>query len=301
MQPHFDGTPPSEICRPENMYNPVHARHYAALAARILDPEAPLPPLHPAVDAYMRPSKELLAAADKPIAAYRASVGPALKRNPKTELLAGRRLYNETPVAGVPVAGRKRGRGQPSDALEAADAEKKARAGDDDADALGVAGLFRSDASRVDKVGTVRPIDDFKAMLERRDRDLVSAAVMGMTTAIKTLVAEPDQEEKARDCLAELRVGCLANAVETLFNDVIRELKAEHGPSSTRRHGDAFWQRVVNSGVSLISASESANSDVSDEDKMLFLSSWSSDTPHVSQARASSVPSAVVDDDLDIE
>lgn len=295
-----------EACLPTQMFNPVHARYYSALAARILDENASLPPLNPAVDAYMRPNKELMAAAEKQLAAYRAAVGPVLKRNPKTELLAGRRLYNEqlsgSDGPALP-AGRKRARGVVADASSTGDAVKKPREGDGEAgDGMSVDALFRSEAGRVDRVGTVRPMEDFKSMLERRDRDLVRPAVLGMSGVIKTLVAEPDLTEKARDCLAELRVGCVANAVEGMFNDILMELKSEHGPTASRRHGDDFWQRVVNAGISLISESESANVSVTDEQKMAFLAGWSEGgAGQASQSMRPSMTSLAMPDMDDIE
>jgi hypothetical protein len=122
------------------------------------------------------------------------------------------------------------------------------------------------------RVGTARPVEDFNAMLARRDVDLVVPAVEQMEGVIDSLASEPGMLEKALECARALREGCITYREEPRWNEFLRRMKAEHGPAprSTTGRGDAFWERIKSADLGLISNWSPNVPDVTEEDAKAF-------------------------------
>lgn len=65
----------------------------------------------------------------------------------------------------------------------------------------------------IEDVTMMNPIEDFRAMFERRDVDLVDKAIIGMRAVVLKLVQESvnrSHYQKALECLIALRKGCVS-------------------------------------------------------------------------------------------
>jgi hypothetical protein len=141
----------------------------------------------------------------------------------------------------------------------------------------------------VDKVGSVDPISDFRAMLARRDdREVVPKAIDGMIEIIKVCLfffffffslplfflflhltnlivpIDPCSFQatvksgfgegaitKAVDCLVALRLGCVQMEEAAKFNDAFVQFKKDF-----EKKKEAFWKQVVDKGILPINSSE---------------------------------------------
>lgn len=140
-------------------------------------------------------------------------------------------------------------------------------------------------SSGVSEVGSVRPAQDFKNMLSRRDIDLVEKAIEEMKVRIQQLVSDSLRDQlygKAIECLHALRDGCVQESEPNAFNAFLRDLRAAH--ENKRRHD--FWQLIVEKRITLIHDEECDESDVSKEEAADFLTG-----PAPAPAAASSSPS----------
>ena len=77
--------------------------------------------------------------------------------------------------------------------------------------------MQKTPTAMVEKIGNVTPVQDFEAMLSRRDdADWVLKAIKGMKNKIYDLVEdsfEGDKYDEAVECLFALRKGCILEQV----------------------------------------------------------------------------------------
>lgn len=138
---------------------------------------------------------------------------------------------------------------------------------------------------QVDKISTVSPVDDLRAMLARRDdAKIATRAIVEMIEVIKNLVKESYGDAnyaKAIDCLVALRAGCVQMEEFKLFNDAIVSLQ-----NTFAKKKDAFWKLVsshAGTGINPIDTTECAHSTYSPESARKFhASSNSQSVPSVS-------------------
>jgi len=121
----------------------------------------------------------------------------------------------------------------------------------------------------VSSVGTVKPIEDFKEMIQRRDVDLVNEAIDGMKKVILQLVNESilDQlYQKSIDSILALRRGCIQENETSQFNQFLKDMRK----SFQGKRKDDFWSLIKDNGITLISSDESEDSEVSPKEAREF-------------------------------
>ncbi|GAB2235001.1 hypothetical protein Droror1_Dr00004277 [Drosera rotundifolia] len=120
---------------------------------------------------------------------------------------------------------------------------------------------------KVDKLGKSNPVEDFEAMLSRRESpDWVNKAITQMKNKILDLVKESSYS-KVIECLVALRKGCVLEQEPKEFNDFMNYI-FNHCMKNERRN---FCERLASQGVSLITEKEAADSEVTDEEARRFL------------------------------
>ncbi|KAJ3202684.1 X-ray repair cross-complementing protein 5 [Dinochytrium kinnereticum] len=125
--------------------------------------------------------------------------------------------------------------------------------------------------SLVTSVGTADPVADFRAMLSRRDVDLVSTAVQQMTEVILNVIQKSFGTQlfsKALQCITALREGCIIQSEVSTYNTWLQQFKSELVQNHTQ-----FWETLKeaeNKKLGLIRASESGESAVTDEEAVEF-------------------------------
>jgi len=160
--------------------------------------------------------------------------------------------------------------------------------------------------SRVSTVGPIDPCGDFKAMLARRDVDLVDAAIEQLKKRCVQLVNDSIQNQlypKAIECLVALRQGCVAEEEPHAYNQFVDELRAtcQH----KRRHD--FWLAMVNKANDLapISSEETKESTLSQaQAEAYFASTQDTQSSPTPMSILDTQPSTVVnadDDDADAD
>ena len=121
--------------------------------------------------------------------------------------------------------------------------------------------------SNVDEVGTLNPVQDFKAMIQRRDTDVVDVAIAQMQAVIKKLIEESVMNSffgKAIDCMVALREGCVKEMEAEAWNTFLKHMRMEY-------QNHAFWPMVVQAKLTLIHDEESGESDVTKAEALAFL------------------------------
>jgi hypothetical protein len=104
-----------------------------------------------------------------------------------------------------------------------------------------------------------KPILDFRAILERKDQDVVSEAVENMVNVIKELVFDIGNDpsyRKAVECLEVLRTVAVEEDEVGAFNDLLKQLRQE----ATAFH--ETWIKPL--GMGLITVAENRNGVLSD-------------------------------------
>lgn len=241
----LDLAPPEreEALRPEFTLNPVLERFYSFLDTKSRRPEADVPPVDDAVKSIIEPDPQLIVEneLDRFCSQFQ------LKINPKKDK-----------------ASKKFWRDKPSLSQEAAGNE----AGDDVKNGISFDSLV---ARKTEQIGSLTPVQDFEAMLARRDTDeWVPKAIREMKKLITDLLDSAykgNTYHKAMDCLVALRNGCVQQEEPMEFNNFMRELRSN---CQGKRLND-FWELVVLKNVSLINKNETADSDVTEEEAKGFL------------------------------
>ncbi|KAK9103571.1 hypothetical protein Sjap_020825 [Stephania japonica] len=123
----------------------------------------------------------------------------------------------------------------------------------------------------VSQIGDKTPVEDFKAMMARRDGvEWVNKAMKEMKSFIYDLVEnsyEGDAYCKALDCLIALRKGCIVEQEPKQFNDFLRQLCKFCQENDLA----SFCKFLVSKQIMLIPKTEAIDSDVMEEDAINFL------------------------------
>lgn len=80
---------------------------------------------------------------------------------------------------------------------------------------------YSTNENKVDSVGDANPIQDFEAMISRRDNhDWIDKAISQMKNRIVKLVEDSgtDDGDKALECLLALRKGCVLEQVSSTLS-----------------------------------------------------------------------------------
>mmetsp|Transcript_58264 Transcript_58264/g.185638 ORF Transcript_58264/g.185638 Transcript_58264/m.185638 type:complete len:458 (-) Transcript_58264:751-2124(-) len=251
-----------EMLRPEDTVNPsIHAAR-ELLHHRCVDPGAPVPLEHTAMDdAVLQPPPELAEAA-------------------REEREAVKRVFEM--VSLVKERGRE-GRGRPSSVggKDFVAPDLKALEG-------GEGEAFDLDAALskvVTSVGTTTPVDDFRALVEGgKDREAVRQAEEELQAAVFSLIETGvgAMYTKASGCMECLRAHCTGNGAAEPYNGLLRQLGAA---CRGGQHAE-FWQPLEGRGLGLITSEEAKGSGVSGDDAREF---WRAQEAAPSQAAAADV------------
>ncbi|KAH9620873.1 hypothetical protein KSS87_022606 [Heliosperma pusillum] len=261
----LDLAPPAkeENLRPDFTPNPVLERFYHFLELRIKSLDAAVPPLDEALMRIIEPDPELFSQNNSVIDEFRKCF--EVKENPKRKKSA--RSIREKPsgsddergaledcrpmksIENAPMAKIENGDGKPSTCTENVPVAK-IEYGEEKPSSSDV----NYSTALIDKIGKVTPVQDFKAMIARRDNpDWVTKAIKGMKSNILELLEDSyagDNYGNALDCLAALRKGCVLEQIHDMKD---------------------FCDLLVSKGMTLIAKSEAVDSDVADEAAGSFL------------------------------
>ncbi|KAA8515939.1 hypothetical protein F0562_019118 [Nyssa sinensis] len=177
-----------EALQPDFTPNPILERFYRHLELKSKHPDAAVPPLDETLKKITEPDPDIFSQNKTVIDEFRRRF--ELKENPKLKK-SMRRLLKEKP-SGSNDEGEGFG--------NAYDAET-------------VNSIENTSIVKVEKIGDLTPIQDFEAMMSRRDGpEWVSKAITNMKNKIFDLVedsCEGDTYHKALECLVALRKGCI--------------------------------------------------------------------------------------------
>lgn len=230
-----------EVLQPNLTPNPMLERFYRALELRSKDPSANVPPIDETLRKITEPDHGLHDQNRAVIEEFRRSF--ELKENPK--LKKSSRRIREKP-SGSSEGGEVIGAaGQAMDAIE------------------------NTSKVKVENVGDSHPVQDFEAMLSRRDSPhWVRKALQSMKDKIHDLVEnsfEGDTYQEALECLVALRKGCILEQEPKQFNDFLRQLNKY----SQEKYIDNFSDYLA-SNVMLISNTEAPESDIPETEARLL-------------------------------
>ncbi|KAF2282667.1 hypothetical protein GH714_043777 [Hevea brasiliensis] len=243
----LDLAPPGkeEALLPEFTPNPILERFYHHLELKSKQPDAAVPPLDRTLKKITEPDPQLFSESKSVIEALCKSF--EVKENPKLKK-STRRLLQEKP-SGSDDEG---GYGDTSNAL-----------------------AIKSDESQLlakaDKIGDLTPVQDFEAMMSRRDNpDWVAKAIKDMENKICNMVENckgGDNYCKALECLVALRKGCILEQEPKQFNDFLHHL---FRLCQEKKLGN-FWEFLASKELTLISTSEAIDSEVTEDEAKNFL------------------------------
>ncbi|KAI9014097.1 SPOC like C-terminal domain-containing protein [Hyaloraphidium curvatum] len=252
----------AEAFRSRDTFSPLYHRVYQCIAARALDPDGPLPPPDPAWAKGMEPLAHLLESSEEAFDELKRMFKPpvkvikaAKKRRDKDRAVW---MAKDDEVPENP-----RGRYGPYGEYDADDVEMLAGGGvraDEDGDVRmeatqsqpglrnapePVRGLeMRSllGPKFTDRIHNETPLEDFHAMLERRDVDYVPQAVGMMANVILQLIRNGTGQSLtlAINCLEVLRKAVIEEDEVRPFNKFMRELK-EVALDPKRPRTSRFW------------------------------------------------------------
>lgn len=241
----FDLAPAGEeeALQPDITPNPILERFYRHLELKTKLPDAAVPPLDDTLKRITEPDTETLSRCESVLDEFHKLF--ELKENPKMKKSA------------------KRLRHKPSESDEERGVKRNAIAGET------VNNL--SIVLKVEEIGELNPVEDFEAIMRRRDSpEWVNKAINGMKAKIVQLVensSEIETHQKAMECLNALRKGCVAEQEPGQFNDFVREVYKLCQEKDRKRLCDL----MTSSGISLITKSEANDSDVKDGEAKSFM------------------------------
>ncbi|KAL9430024.1 hypothetical protein AB3S75_025414 [Citrus x aurantiifolia] len=234
-----------EILQPELTPNPALERFYHHLELKSEHQDAAPPPLDNSLKKITEPDPTLLAESQSAIDAFCGQF--VIKENPKLKK-STRRFLREKPSG----SDEPNGDGSVSDAQAVISMESKP-------------------VVTVDKIGNLTPIQDFEAMMSRRDRpDWVDKAIEDMKNKIFGLLENSDEGinyPKAVELLVALRKGCILEQEPKQFNDVLEKVCK----ICRKRNFSTFFDFLMSKKLSLISKSEAVDSDITDDEARSFI------------------------------
>ncbi|KAM1252435.1 hypothetical protein ACFX13_041280 [Malus domestica] len=233
----LDLAPPGkeEALLPSLTPNPVLERFYRHLELKSRQPDAVVPPLDETLRTITEPDKELISQNKSIIDVFHSRF--ELKENPKLKK-SSRRFLRDKP------SGSKEG----EDHLSITDGPNK-----------------------VEKIGDTTPVQDFEAMISRRDSPKwVGKAIKDMKNKIHDLVEdsyEGDNYSKALECLIALRKGCILEQEPKEFNDFLCNLCK----FCEEKALGSFCGFLASKELTLIPKREAIDSEVTDDEAKSFL------------------------------
>ncbi|XP_021614080.1 ATP-dependent DNA helicase 2 subunit KU80 isoform X2 [Manihot esculenta] len=243
----LDLAPPGkeEALLPDFTPNPILERFYHYLELKSKQPDAAVPSLDRTLKRITEPDPQLFSESKSVIESFCQSF--EVKKNPKLKK-STRRFLREKP-SGSDDEG---GYGDASNALAIKSDEIKLLV-------------------KVDKIGDSTPIQDFEAMMSRRDSpDWVAKAIKDMENKICNIVENcrgGDNFHKALECLVALRKGCILEQEPKQFNEFLHHLFR----LSQEKNLGSFWEFLASKDITLISKSEAIDSEVTDDEARKFL------------------------------
>ncbi|KAK9273866.1 hypothetical protein L1049_018678 [Liquidambar formosana] len=235
-----------EALQPDFTPNPVLERFYRHLELKSKDPDAAVPPLDGTLKKITEPDPELLSQNKSVIDAFRRRF--ELKENPKLKK-STRRLLREKPSGSNEV-------GEGSGDIK-------------DAQAVGI--IETTSTVMVEKIGDSTPVQDFEAMISRRDSpQWVAKAIKDMKNKIFDLVEdsyEGDNYPEALDCLVALHKGCILEQEPKQFNDFLHHLCTFCQEKDLK----SFCEFLASKEIGLITKTEAIDSDVTDDEARSFM------------------------------
>ncbi|KAJ0051663.1 hypothetical protein Pint_00250 [Pistacia integerrima] len=219
-------------------------RFYHHLELKSKDPDAAVPPLDETLKKITECDPELLAESKSIIDAFHRHF--ELKENPKLKK-STRRFLREKPSGS-----------------DEGDADGVV------SDAQAVNSIEGKPAVLIEKIGDLTPVQDFVAMMSRRDSpEWVGKAIEDMKRKIFELVKshEGDNYPKAVEFLVALRKGCILEQEPKQFNDFLRSLCK----FCQEENIDRLCELLASKELSLIPKSEAIDSDVTDDEAGPFL------------------------------
>lgn len=81
---------------------------------------------------------------------------------------------------------------------------------------------YNADENNVDTVGDANPVQDFEAMISRRDgNDWINKAISEMKKRVVKLVEDSSTTDKALECLLALRKACVLEQVSSPISFIL--------------------------------------------------------------------------------
>ncbi|KAK9758053.1 hypothetical protein RND81_01G203500 [Saponaria officinalis] len=288
----LDLAPPAkeEILMPDFTPNPVLERFYHFLELRRKTPDAAVPPLDEALKMITEPNPEFVSHNKSVIDEFRkhfeVKENPKIKKSARSlrekpsgsddEKEAAEDRHLEKPlisIENVPTAKieLKSIENVPIAKIEMKSIENVPTAMIENGEEKPSSSNANNSITTVDKIGKVTPVQDFEAMISRRDNpDWVTKAIKGMKSNILDLLEDSyagNNYDQAIDCLVALRKGCVIEEEPKLFNDFLKYLcRYCQGHDM-----NDFCDLLVSKGMTLIAKSEAVDSDVADEAAASFL------------------------------
>lgn len=236
-----------EELRPDFTPNPVLERFFRFLELKSKQPDADVPSIDRTLRRITEPDPGLLSRNNSVIADFVNQF--ELKENPKKNK-SSRRLLREKPSASN---------------------EERRGAEDDVPDIQSINLITNSSEVKVEKIGDLTPVQDFEAMMTRRDSsEWVSKAIKEMKILISNLLenaSDGSSYDKAIDCLSALRKGCILEQEPNDFN----QFMLDSLEICKERKLNRFLELLISKHITLISKEEAVDSDVAEEAKGLLV------------------------------
>ncbi|XP_072966098.1 ATP-dependent DNA helicase 2 subunit KU80 isoform X1 [Typha angustifolia] len=230
-----------EMLQPDFTPNPVLERFYHFLDLKSKQPEADVPPLDRSLKRITEPDPYLFSRGKSLIDNFHKQF--ELKENPKRKKSA-RRAWREKQSLQIEEVGK--------------DGEASGNLIED------------SSATKVEKIGDLNPIQDFEAMMARRDSSKwVHRAIEKMQNYVSDLLEnsyEGDVYPKALECFGALRKGCIIEQEPREFNRFLMDLYEKWKTTDIAN----FFDLLLSKNITLISKKEAEESDVTEEEVKNF-------------------------------
>ncbi|CAN1332539.1 ATP-dependent DNA helicase 2 subunit KU80 [Linum perenne] len=222
-----------EFLLPDLTPNPILERFYSHLEIKSKEPDAAVPPLDGTLKRIIEPDPELVSENKHVIDRFRSSFE---KKSTKHLMM------------------------------------DKAAGSDEDEGYLDAPSTFslnaKGDVVHVNEIGDSTPVQDFEAMMSRRDFDAIEKAIQKMRKKIMGLLNGGEYNNgKALDCLEALRKGCIREQEPKQYNELLRECLELWKDEKV----GGLYREVASRGLTLISKSEAPDSDVREDEASGFL------------------------------
>ncbi|CAL9759832.1 unnamed protein product [Musa acuminata subsp. burmannicoides] len=231
-----------EVLQPDYTPNPVLERFYQFLHLKSKAPEIDVPQLDRSLKRIAEPDPDFLSRHNSIINNFQERF--ELKENPKKKKLS-KRAWREKPSA----------------------------SNDEKVGVDGVVPKVQSSSLKkslssleVEKIGDLNPVQDFEAMMARRDSSKwITEAIKDMQHYIYHLLEnsyEGNSYPKAIECLMALRKGCILEQEPKEFNRFMLDICKKFRRSDLAD----FLELLYSKKITLISKSEAADSDLTEEE-----------------------------------